>query len=474
MILRRLTALVGAAFMTGCTLGPTHRLPAVLPQAAGAFVSESSTVDPTRDPPDAWWRLYDDDVLARFVAEALIANSDLRVAVANLALSQAVLREVRAGRYPTTQISAGAVYGRNLIADSVAAAFHGHAEDQTTSLGGLDVSYEIDLYGRVARSIEAANADTQAIEAARDAIRVAVAAETTRAYASARNASRELAVAQRSLDIANEAVAIVGRQAAAGAASEFDLARVQVLADQARAVIPVFEGRRRAALFELAVLLGRVPSDAPIHEAYGGTPMRIEMALPVGDGARLLARRPDVRQAERRLAAATARIGVASASLYPRVSLGANLGLASNDVLKGSNAVNFALGPLISWSFPNQAVARSRIAQSDAAAAATLASFDGTVLRALKEVEQSISACDAEASRRSALAAAEVNAAKAYHLSGLRQREGALSQLDLLAAEQTLLGARAALAAADSRIIDAQISLFKALGGGWREASTSQ
>jgi len=459
-----------AGLLTACAVGPDYQAPAIAPPAAAAFVSHADGVDPAKDPPDAWWRLYEDERLAGFVAEALAANTDLRVAMANLQLARAVMREAHAGRYPTTQLSAGALYGRSLTADSIAAAFRGHAEDQTTYLGSIDVAYEVDLAGRVSRSIEASQADAQAAEATRDAVRVAVAAETTRAYVAACSAGHELEVARRSVEIAEQTVSIVARQRSAGAASDFDLARVNATAEQARAQLPVFEGRRRAAVFELSALLGRPPAEAPAELAGDSHLPTIAAALPVGDGAQLLARRPDVRQAERRLAAATARVGVATAALYPRVSFGANFGMTTNDALKGSNALTLAIGPLVSWSFPNQAVARARIAQSDAAASAALAGFDGTVLRALKEVEQAINAYDAETTRRVSLQAAEGHAAEAYRLSQSRRREGALSQLDLLVAEQSLLGARAALAASDSRIADAQISLFKALGGGWREA----
>lgn len=467
----RLSGLAAALCVAGCAMGPDAPVPRLAAHAADAFVSRSPGADAARDLPDRWWQLYDDPALSALVDEALRANTDLRVALANLAIARAAVQEAQAGRWPTTQVGAGALYGRSLTADSIAAAFHGHAENQTTRLASVDVSYELDLYGRVSRSIDAATADALALEAARDAVRVTVAAETTRAYATARSAGRELQVAQRSVQIADDAVAIVVRQVAAGAASEFDLARVRVLADQARAQVPALEGRRRAAVFELTALLGRIPADAPMAQAYAideSSPLRL--ALPVGDGAALLARRPDVRQAERRLAAATARIDVATAALYPRVSLGASVGYASNEVLKGSNAVTLALGPLISWSFPNQAVARSRISQSSAAADAALAAFDGTVLRALKEVEQAISGCEAERVRHDALADAEASAALAFRLSRVRQREGVLSQLDLLTAEQTWLLARAALAASDTRVVDAQITLFKALGGGWQSA----
>lgn len=461
---------IGLLWISACAGISEYRTPEVPVAAKGPFVSTSPTVDPASTAPDAWWQLYEDEVLSKLVAEALDKNADLKVAIANLSISRAVLEEARAGRYPGTQLSAGVLYGRNPIADSIAAASHKSASNLYTYLGGLDVSYEVDLYGRVARSIEAASDDLDATQASSDAVRVLVAAETTRAYATIHSVGHELEVAHRSVDLAEEAVRIVKRQTAAGAASDFDVARAKVLADQARAQIPALEGRRRAALYELTALLGRVPADAPFAATAASVSAKILVSLPVGDGERLLARRPDVRQAERRLAAASARVGVATASLYPRVSLGASVGLATNDILKGSNAFTLSVGPLVSWSFPNQAVARSRIAQSSAATEAALGNFDATVLRALKEVEQAITACDAEASRRSALASAEAEATTAYRLSIVRRTEGVLSQLDLLTAEQTLLGARAALASADTRLVDAQVSLFKALGGGWMDA----
>ena len=461
---------MAAACIAACATVPDYRAPELPATAKGPFVSMSQTVDPMSTAPDAWWQLYEDDALSKLVAEALERNADLKVAVANLAISRAVLQEARAGRYPGTQLSTGVLYGRNQIADSLAAASHKTAGNVYTYLGGLDVSYEVDLYGRVAGSIEAASDDLDVTQAGRDAVRVLVAAETTRAYATIQSIGHELEVATRSVALADETVRLVERQAAAGAASDFDIARAQVLADQARAQIPALEGRRRAALYELTALLGRVPADAPSTANAGTARSAILVSLPVGDGERLLARRPDVRQAERRLAAASARVGVATASLYPRVSLGASLGLSTNDVLKGANALTLAVGPLVSWSFPNQAVARSRIAQSNAATEAALGNFDATVLRALKEVEQAITACDAEASRRRALASAEANASTAYRLSVVRRKEGVLSLLDLLTAEQTLVGARAALASADTRLVDAQVSLFKALGGGWMDA----
>lgn len=454
--------------LSGCTIGSNFLPPRVPAAAEEPFVSTAQAVDAATSPPDRWWSLYDDPAIDRLVTEALAANTDLRVAIANLAVSRGILREAQAGRFPTTTLSGGASYGRNSIADGVAAGFKAEAGNDLTTLGGADVSYEFDLFGRVSRSIEAARADAEATLAARDAVRVVVAAETTRAYAAACSAGAELVVARESLRLAEDSAAIVERQRAVGAASNFDAARARAVVAQTQSTLPALEGRRRAAVFELAALLGRPPAEAPTEAATCEHRPALKASLPVGDGRALLARRPDVRQAERRIAAATARIGVATAALYPSIRLGANFGYASNDTLRGSNALTVSVGPLVSWSFPNIAVARARIAQNKALTEGALASFDGTVLRALKEVEQALSAYAAELDRHAALSRAADEARTAQRLAAQRRQAGALSQLDLLTTEQAMITADTALAQSDTRLVDAQVTLFKALGGGWQ------
>ncbi|MGB3845211.1 MAG: TolC family protein, partial [Sphingopyxis sp.] len=227
------------------------------------------------------------------------------------------------------------------------------------------------------------------------------------------------------------------------------------------------EGRRRVALLELAALLGGQPGDVP---AGVGNCTRIPApvaTLPVGDGNALLRRRPDLREAERRLAADTARIGVAMADLYPRIHLGANGNILRNDAIKGSDSFSFSLGPLLSWSFPNIAVARSRVRQAEAQGDASLAAFDGKVITALKEVEQALARYDARQQRRAALAEAHDRARTAYDLAQARYRAGSVSLLDTVIAQQSLIDARAALAESEQQLGSARIDLFKALGGGW-------
>jgi outer membrane protein TolC len=228
---------------------------------------------------------------------------------------------VRAVRYPNTTLVAGGTYGRDPITDEILE-LGGHRPASTWVFDTiLDVSYEVDLFGHVRRSIEASRADAAADAAARDAIKITVAAETARAYAQVCALGEQLSVAHHSLEVVTREDEITIQRHQAGASSLFDVARAQGLVAQVRAGIPPLEGQRKAALFELATLLGRAPSRAPMEAQACVRPPQLDALIPVGDGVELLRRRPDVRQAERRVAAATARVGVATADLYPRISL---------------------------------------------------------------------------------------------------------------------------------------------------------
>jgi outer membrane protein TolC len=203
---------------------------------------------------------------------------------------------------------------------------------------------------------------------------------------------------------------------------------------------------------------------------------KIAQPIPIGDGAALIARRPDVRAAERRLAADTARIGVATSDLYPRISLGGQIGSTSaglSDVF-GGGPFRWLLGPLISWNFPNIAATRAKIAGAKADTQASLATFDGTVLTALQETETALSAYAHEIDRHQALIAARDEAQRAANVSLARQKQGTIDFLTVLDAQRTLADSQADLAASDARIAFAQVDLFKALGGGWQHQAPAQ
>ncbi len=465
-----LSLLALTALLAGCVAGPRYAPPPPPAGAAGPLVSTRPEAETAAPALGDWWRLYNDPRLDRLLADAFAANTDLRAAQANLSAARAVLQAARVGRYPGTEVSAGAIEGRDAATDEILEVIGAKPTTIWVFDDVLDVSYELDLFGRVRRSIEASRADSEAAAAARDAVKVTVAAETTRAYAQVCGLGEQLAVARRSLQVVDREAWITRQRQEAGAGSEFDVVRAEGLAAQVRAAIPPLEGQRRAALFQLAALLGRPPSRAPVEAEACVTPPRLAALIPVGDGAALIARRPDVRLADRRLAAATARVGVARADLYPRISLTGLYGAVGSDTsdLTAERGLTWGVGPKISWSFPNQAAPRARIRQAKAGVDAALAGFDSAVLQALKETEQALAAYGADLDRREALAEAQDKAGRAFAIAHGEFLAGSIPDLDLLTAEQSLVSADAAVAASDSALVQDQIAVFKALGGGWR------
>ncbi|HVJ00199.1 MAG TPA: TolC family protein [Sphingomonas sp.] len=463
--LRPLMASLSALALAACAVGPDYVAPVPPAASSGPFIAADSPAFAVAPVDQDWWRLYDDPVLDGLVADALKANTDLRVAIANIAKARAGLKAARADELPQTNIGASGTYGRLPEGQRQPGA---DREDWAID-AGLDVAYEVDLFGRVSRNVEAAEGDVEAARADADAVRVLVVADTTRAYADAASAAARLAVAQHTVDLLDKSLTLTDRRHSAGLATGLDTARIGALREQRAAEVPTIEAERDAALFRLATLTGRAPADLPPIAGKRDTVLEITRPIPVGDGQALLARRPDVRAAERRLAAATARIGVATADLYPHISLGGSVGSTGNSLgdIFGGGPLRWLLGPLISWSFPNQSAARARIAGAEADSQAALARFDGTVLTALRETETALSAYAHHLQRRTSLKAAYEQAERAATITRAQQREGAVNSLDLLDAERTLADARAALADADALIADDQVDLFEALGGGW-------
>jgi NodT family efflux transporter outer membrane factor (OMF) lipoprotein len=465
--MKTLYAAVSALALAGCTVGPDYVRPVTPSSAAAPFIGSTSPAVSTAAVDGRWWQLYQDPILDRLIADALAANTDIRVAVARLERARAGLRGARSNRLPQTGIDASGSYGR--VAESQTPA--GADRDGWNVDVGLNVAYEVDLFGRVRRSIEAANGDVGAAEADAEAVRITVVTDTTRAYADAAAAAERIAVAQQIVDLLDQSVRITSGRFEAGRASRLDIIRISTLRDQRKAAIPELAAQRNAALFRLATLTGRTPSDLPADAAVRSNSLRLDRPIPVGDGSALLARRPDVRAAERRLAADTARIGVATADLYPNITLGGSIGSTGAGLgdLFGAGPFNWLLGPLISWAFPNQEPARARIAASRADVSASLATFDGTVLRALEETETALSAYRREIERHAALATARDEAAAAARISRARQREGQLDFLTVLDAERTFADTEAEYSQSTARLVDRQIDLFRALGGTWTE-----
>jgi NodT family efflux transporter outer membrane factor (OMF) lipoprotein len=462
-------ALLVALGLAACTVGPRYAVPKQAlvhaPTANGAFVGAANPAFAPAPPPDGWWRLYQDPRLDGLIAQAFAANTDLRVAEANLERSRALLQEVRAARQPGGAINFdggwGQLSGEAYLID---------AQVPATGLydTGISVAYDLDLFGRLRRAVEAAKADDEAVEAARDLVKVNVAAETTRAYVEICDAGAELVTARRTLALQAQHLQMTRQLVAAGKGTSLDETRAKALQSQLEATLPTLEARQRNAVLRLTTLIGRPPAEFDRTLESCAAPPRLAAPLPVGDGAALLKRRPDVRGAERRLAASTAEIGVAVAALYPDVKLGASLGSTGSMTDIFSAATNrFGVGPSISWQV-NQSAVRARIAAAKAETKADLARFDGTVLRALRETEGALNVythdLDREASLREASRQADKTAADAGRLHA-QGRVGALTALD---AQRTAAAADQALAAQASQVSLDQVGVFLALGGGWR------
>jgi NodT family efflux transporter outer membrane factor (OMF) lipoprotein len=459
--------------LAACRVGPNYHTPALPTGTEAPLVSLNTAAETETAPPDAWWRLYQDSRLDALMQEALHANRTLAAADANFAAARAALTAVHAGRYPSTAAVAGGVYGRDATTDEILELTGRPPQTVWLFEDIFQAAYEVDLFGRVHRAIEAANANADAVAAIRDGVRVVVAAETARAYATICALGEQLSVANHSLTVVSHEADITVKRHEAGANSDFDVARAQALVAQVRSSIPELEGQRRAALFELTAVLGRTPAQAPNDLIACVTPPRLVALIPVGDGSELIKRRPDVRQADRRLALTTAEIGVATADLYPTVRLVGLYGGAAVQLSQLNTNVGrtWGVGPSISWTFPNMAAPRARVRQAKAEQAAALASFDGVVLTALKETEQALAVYSATLDSRQALGDAQDKVHTAFGIAHDQFLAGALSNLDLLTTEQSLIAVDAAVAASDGALVQDQIAVFKALGGGWRNES---
>ena len=455
--MKRLAPLM-ALLASGCMTAPSPPPTIAPPTATGAFAAlPIASIDPV---PDDWWRLFDDPVLDRLVLASLAANADLRVAYANLEGARAAVRQARAARVPQTTVESG------LTVDNSAGQPSASSNVPTTDYDvALSASWDADLFGRLRSAALAARADAAAQAAALDGVRVAVVADTVLAYVELCGATQALGEVAELVNVQQDAVAVARDQLNAGEVSPLEVSQAASLLATTTALKAPLEASQANARYRLATLAGRPPAEARTNPVTCAALPKLRTTAAVGDGAALLLRRPDIREAERRLAAAAARIGVARADLYPRVNLGGAIGLLTGRLVATGS-------PLVSWAFPNQAPARARLAQARASELAALAGWDVAVLRALREVETALAAYDAEQRRNHTLADADKEARLTARRTAARVRLGDAAPLLRLDADRTVAQASLAVAQSDLAIAQAQVALFRALGGGWRTGAS--
>jgi NodT family efflux transporter outer membrane factor (OMF) lipoprotein len=459
-----LSPLALAVCASSCAAGASHQAQTP-PAAQSGFVEAAAPNFSTAAPQDAWWRLYDDPLLEGLIVKALAANTDLRSAQANLRRSRALLSEQRSARLPSTTLRAQTTDAR-ARPDAAAAAADAEPNEYEA---WADINFEVDLFGRLNNAVRAARADALAQQAAYDLVRITVAADVAHAYADVCTLGAQAAAAKRSLAIQGDTARIAGERLKVGEISAFEADQAQAELQRTRAALPLVEAERRIGLYRLATLLGQPPASYPKEVETCDAPPKLLSEIAVGDGAALLARRPDVRQAERRLAAATARIGVATADLYPRLSIGFSDGVTKEQ--GGEEVYRLQLTPLITWSFPNVFATRARIKQARAGADVALAEWDGAVLQALREVETALAQYAAEKERNQALTEMRARGIAAARSARLRRESGEDSPLVQLDSERRLVEAETLLSDSNRRLANSQITLFLSLGGGWQGAA---
>jgi outer membrane protein, multidrug efflux system len=450
--------LLAMLLAAGCAVGPHYKPPKA--EAVKYHAADANLV--TEQPFNTrWWSQFEDPVLDSLVDRSLASNNDIRIARARLAESRAIFDERKLDRYPTVPVAASYQYSKEQIPG-----FGDQRRTINNFTAGFDAFWEADLFGRVSRGIAASRADNQALEADLHDAQVSVVSELARNYFELRGAQWRLAVADRSLTNQRETLRLTQLRRDAGVGEEQDVASAAARVAAIEATIPSLNLDVARAEYRLAVLTGTRPGELNANLAPRTYPA-IAKALPIGDPGELLQRRPDVRSAERRLAAATERQGLAVANLFPQVSVSGFLGFVAGrgSLFFTGDSRAWSVSPGLSWSAFDLGRARARVRGSNAATEEMLASYEETVLRALEETEDALANYHAQQERLIKLNDQARESKRAADIARLRYREGVVDFLSLLDAERTQLQAEDAVADSEKDVYVAIIALYKALGG---------
>ncbi|HWV99555.1 MAG TPA: multidrug efflux RND transporter permease subunit [Candidatus Acidoferrum sp.] len=464
-----LLGLASVLCVNGCAAGPDYKPPRT--QVSETFANAGQTNLSVAATETNWWRSFDDPLLNRLVGGAVAANHDLRIATARVREARALRMANVLDLFPTITATSG--YTKSLSSqDSIAFPLPRSQRELQLYDAGFDATWEVDLFGRVRRSVQASTAEVAALESSRRDIFVTLISEIARNYFELRGAQMALDVARRNVTNQTETLDITLTKLRAGRGTDLDAARAQAQLQATLAIIPPLESAIQRTIYRLSVLSGLPPTAL---EAELSEPAQLP-ALPalvnIGKPEDLLRRRPDIRAAERSLAAATARIGVATADLFPRVTFNGNLGVSANEVsrLFKAGADTYSFGPRISWAALDLGRVRARIKAADARTEAELASYEKTVLTALEETEGALVEFSRVQVRRDYLAASAKSAADAVALATQRYHSGIDDFLVVLDAQRTLLSIQEQLAQSETRTATALVAVYKALGGGWESA----
>ncbi|HYQ24173.1 MAG TPA: efflux transporter outer membrane subunit [Stenotrophomonas sp.] len=496
--LRRLWPATLPLLLAGCMLGPDYVKPEVagnataqarLPRAAQADVQPAT-------PPSQWWRALNDPLLDQLVDEALRNSPNLRAAQAKLLASRALQRQRRAEQLPSVGAVAG--YANVKAPDSLENSVRGLGEniagvaeangrpqeaaqlrqqfadidlDTELYVAGFDASWELDLFGRRRRAAEQAAAEAGANAAALADAQVQLAAELTQVYLGYRSSRERIALAEDNLRAADDSLQLTRQRRQRGADSDLQVERAQAQREQQQAALPPLQAQADEARDVLALMVGREPGALDARLAADLPLPALPASVPVDDAGALIQRRPDVRKAERELAASSAQIGQAISAYFPQVTLLGSIGAGATSISDlGPDSAATIVAPFLRWSLFDFGVNKARVAQARAGNEARLAAYEGTVLAALQDANTALARFGAARQQLQASVRAEASADRSLALMGQRRQAGATSQIDLLDVQRQRLQAQDAAAQARLQLLVRYVALQKSLGLGWQEA----
>jgi NodT family efflux transporter outer membrane factor (OMF) lipoprotein len=460
-----------SSFVAGCKVGPNYRPPQV---SVPPSYHEQLATESNQPPWDLsqWWGLFQDPQLDSLIHQATLANHDLRLAQARVQEARAQAGVTRSVLFPS--VDASGQYTRQRLSENTPEALlsraAGEGLEQNLFSAGFDMNWELDVFGGNRRALEASQADLASAVETRRGVLITVIGEVGLNYLDLRGLQEQLAVARDNLRLQEQTLDLTRDRFRAGLANELDTARAEAQAAGTRSLIPLLEQDIQRSIHRLSILIGKEPAElesqlsasAPIPPAVPG--------IPVGLPSDLLRQRPDIRNAERQLAAATARVGVATADLFPRFFLTGTAGLeslnASDFFTAGSRF--WSLGPSVRWPVFTAGRIRQNIKVQDARHEQALIRYEQTVLTSLEEVENALVACGKEQEHHQALIQSEAANRRAVELADQRYRSGLVDFLNVLETQRSLLAVQDDLARSDRTIDQNLVRLYKALGGGWQ------
>lgn len=465
-------AALAALSLAGCAVGPDYQRPDIdLPaQWRSTPAADADVARPVSSTGERWWAVYGDPVLERLIDEALSNNADAAIATARVLEARAIASQTDANLYPDVSANFSGSRTRNTQRGTMPAGATPRMQNYYSAT--LDVSYEIDLWGKYRRASEAARADIFAAESAREAVRLSLVAQVAQQYFALLAADAQVEVARRTLTSRGETLNLFTRRVEAGTLSEYELHQAVAEREATRSQLASLMQTQDRAESALSVLLGRSPREVMSGAMERGTPAPIrDVVIPAGLPSELLLRRPDLREAEEALIAANARIGSARAQFFPSIGLTAFLGSEStqfSDLFSGPAQV-FQFAAAITQPIWNAGRIRAGVFITEARRDQALARYRNAVASAFKDVRDALAAQSAARETLTAETARTAALEKALAQAQLRFDAGVSSRIEVLDVERNLLSSELARIDSERQRKSALADMFKALGGGWPE-----